>query len=221
MSCGEARIGVFGGTFNPIHLGHLRAAEEVRERLSLDEIRFVPAADPPLKRAGSQPLAPAEERLRWVSAAVRGNAGFSVDDLELRRAGPSYTVDTLREIGRRKPGARLVFLVGEDAFSELDAWREPEALLALADFAVMTRPPGRSEPLRELLPRALGAPLAWSADGESATHPTAGTRAARVRIAALAISATEIRERIRSGRSVRYLLPEAVHDLVLASKAYA
>jgi nicotinate-nucleotide adenylyltransferase len=216
----QQRIGVLGGTFNPIHRGHLHAAELVLRQLSLSRIVFVPAADPPLKRGGAHVVAPAALRLAGVEAALRGHAHFVANDLELRRAGPSYTVDTLRELGARFAPARLVFLVGEDAFTELDLWREPSTLLTLADFAVMTRPPGLGRPLRSLISEALAASIEWAADGESGTHRTAKTSLARVGIDALDISATDIRRRIGAGESVRYLLPEAVHDAVLASRAY-
>jgi nicotinate-nucleotide adenylyltransferase len=214
------RIGVFGGTFNPIHRGHLHAAEQVREQLGLAHIVFVPASDPPLKRGGADPIAPAALRLAWVQAALAGHPSFSVDDLELHRAGPSYTIDTLRVLRAKLAPTRLVFIVGEDAFAELDAWREPASLLTLADFAVMTRPPGSGKPLRDLISEALAAPIAWAADGESGLHRIAKTRLARVHIAALDVSATEIRRRIRTHESVRYLLPDAVHDAVIASGAY-
>lgn len=212
---------MLGGTFNPIHVGHLRAAEEMREALGLDRIVLVPAAEPPLKRGGSDPIAPAALRLAWTRAAVRGNPALSVDDLELRRRGPSYTVDTLRALREELAPARLTFLIGDDAFAELDAWHEPAALLTLADFAVMTRPPGLGKPLRSLLPEPLAAAFDWAGDGESGRHRTAETSVARVPIAALDVSATDIRRRIRAGRSVRYLLPEAVHDAVITSRAYS
>ncbi|MBM4383653.1 MAG: nicotinate (nicotinamide) nucleotide adenylyltransferase [Deltaproteobacteria bacterium] len=220
MTAGADRIGILGGTFNPIHRGHLHAAELVLKRLGLARIVFVPAADPPLKRDGAHTIAPAALRLAWVEAALRGHAHFVADDLELRRAGPSYTVDTLRVLGARFAPARLVFIVGEDAFAELDLWREPSTLLSLADFAVMTRPPGLGKPLRNLISEALAAPIEWAADGESGTHRTARTSLARVLIDALDISATDIRRRIGAGESVRYLLPDTIHDAVLASGAY-
>jgi len=214
------RVGIFGGTFNPIHLGHLHAAEQVRAHLGLRRVVFVPAADPPLKRRRDEKIAPAALRLGWVQAALRGHPHFAVDDLELHRAGPSYTIDTLRLLSAKLAPARLVFIVGEDAFAELDLWREPAALLSLVDFAVMTRPPGSGKPLRSLVSDALAAPIDWAEDGESGTHRSAGTRLSRVHITALDISATDIRRRIRTHESVRYLLPEAVHDDVIASGAY-
>jgi len=214
------RIGVLGGTFNPIHVGHLHAAEQVLAKLGLERILFVPAADPPLKRDGAQQIAPARLRLAWVERALRGHPSFAVSDLELRRAGPSYTVDTLRVLREQLAPARLVFIVGEDAFAELDAWREPASLLTLADFAVMTRPPELGRPLRSLISDALASAFDWSADGESGTHRTASTSCARIRITALDVSATDIRRRIRARESVRYLLPEGVHDAVIESGVY-
>jgi nicotinate-nucleotide adenylyltransferase len=214
------RVGILGGTFNPIHAGHLHAAEQVLAQLGLARIVFVPAADPPLKRNAGETIAPAAQRLAWVRAALRDHPSFTADDLELHRAGPSYTIDTLRALRAKLAPAPLVFILGEDAFAELDLWREPAALLTLADFAVMTRPPGRGKPLRCLISESLGAAIEWAADGESGTHRSAGTRVARVAITALDVSATDIRRRIRTHESVRYLLPEAIHDDVIASGAY-
>jgi nicotinate-nucleotide adenylyltransferase len=212
-------VGIFGGTFNPIHLGHLRAAEEVREALGLAHVVFVPSADPPLKRGGPDPIAPAAERLAWVELAIRGNPAFSVDPLELERPGPSYTVDTLRELGRRLAPARPVFVLGCDAFSELAAWREPKALLELAHFAVVTRPPVRGA-LADWIPPELAADLALSPDGEEARHRSAGTWLRFVPIRALDVSSTDVRRRLREGRSVRYLLPDPVLDAIVRSGTY-
>ena len=217
---GVERVGILGGTFNPIHVGHLQAAEAARARLELARVVFVPAADPPFKRGVATTIAPSALRLAWVQAALASHPSLAVDDLELHRAGPSYTVDTLRLLRSKLAPARLVFLVGEDAFAELDAWREPAALLTLADFAVMTRPPSRGQPLRSLISEALGASIEWAADGESGCHRAAQTTLARVQVDALDVSATEIRRRIRTHESVRYLLPEAIHDAVIASGAY-
>jgi len=214
-------IGVFGGTFNPIHLGHLRAAEEVRERLGLERIVFVPSADPPLKRSGADPLAPAQARLAWVELAVRGNPAFSVDPLELGRAGPSYTVDTLRELGRRFAPAPLVFILGCDAFAELSSWREPKTLLELAHFAVMTRPPSGGGSLADWIPAELAADLVLAPGGAEARHRSAGTWLRRIPIAALEVSSTDVRRRLREGRSVRYLLPDPVLDEIVRSGVYA
>jgi nicotinate-nucleotide adenylyltransferase len=216
----EPRVALFGGTFNPIHLGHLRAAEEVREALALERVVFVPSADPPLKRGGAEHIAPARERLRWVERAIAGNPGFAVDALELERAGPSYTVDTLRVFAARFAPALPVFVIGCDAFAELASWREPKALLSLAHFAVLTRPPHAAGSLAEWIPTELAADLVLPPDGQQAQHRSAGTWVRRIPIAALDISATDVRRRLSEGRSVRYLLPEPVLEEVLESGVY-
>ena len=133
-------IGILGGTFNPIHLGHLRAAEEVRETQGLDEVRFVPSSVPPHKEA--EGIVAATHRLRMVELAVAGCAGLVAWDVELGRTGASYTVDTVRAL-RAEIGddVRIVFILGRDAFDEFHTWREPETILSLCDLVVITRPP--------------------------------------------------------------------------------
>jgi nicotinate-nucleotide adenylyltransferase len=216
----DAKVGLFGGTFNPIHLGHLRAADEVREALGLREVIFVPSADPPFKRGGADPLADARQRMRWVERAVADNPAFRVDGLELEREGPSYTVDTLRIFAERLAPERPVFIIGSDAFTELPLWREPEALLTLASFAVMTRPPEPAAAGANWLPEPLAAAFTLSEDGQEAHHRDAPTWVRRVSITALDISSTDVRRRLSEGRSVRYLLPEAVLEDVTKSGVY-
>jgi nicotinate-nucleotide adenylyltransferase len=224
---GAGLLGVFGGTFNPIHLGHLRAAEQVVELLGLDRMLFVPAAEPPHKRG--EALAPAALRLAWVRRAVAGNKRFEVDPLELERRGPSFSVDTLREIGARVAPRRPVFVVGSDALAELGTWREPEAIVRLAHLAVMARPapgaevdrPGAPGPLRRLFPPALAEAFAFDASGLSARHEGGATWARWVPIEPLDISATDVRARLRAGRSVRYLVPDSIHDALVESRVYA
>jgi nicotinate-nucleotide adenylyltransferase len=220
MTAFRKSVGVFGGTFNPIHLGHLRAAEEVRDALGLERIVFVPSADPPLKRGGPDALAPAGARLAWVELAIRGNPAFSVDALELERPGPSYTVDTLRELARRLAPSRPTFILGCDAFAELASWREPKTLLELAHFAVLTRPPVGTGSLADWIPPELAADLVLAPGGQEARHRSASTWLRRVPIAALDISSTDVRCRLREGRSVRYLLPDPVLDEVVRSGWY-
>jgi nicotinate-nucleotide adenylyltransferase len=218
----ETRVGIFGGTFNPIHLGHLRAAEELREALDLERVIFVPAARPPHK-AGSRedPIAPAAERLRWVRAAVEGHPGFEADSLEIDRDGPSYSVDTLRAIGARTGPGLPVFALGCDAFAELGSWREPRSLFSLAHFAVMTRPPVTRGSLAEWLPKCVRDDVEVSADGLSGRHRAAATWIRLLPILALDISSSDIRARIHAGRSVRFLVPEAVREAVENNPLYA
>jgi nicotinate-nucleotide adenylyltransferase len=199
----------------------LRAAEEVREALGLARVVFVPSADPPLKRGGGERIAPARERLAWVELAIRGNPAFSVDGLELERPGPSYTVDTLRAFAARLAPERPVFIVGSDAFADLASWREPKALLELAHFAVVSRPPASGGTLGDWIPAELAADLILARDGQQARHLSAGTWLRHVPIRALDVSSTELRRRLSEGRSVRYLLPDPVLDAVVQSGAYA
>jgi len=217
----RARTGVLGGTFNPIHVAHLRAAEEIALALDLERVLFVPSARPPHKAEDpSDPIAPPDARLAWVRSAVADNPRFAVDTLEIDRAGTSYLVDTLAAIAERTAPERPVFLLGTDAFRDLATWRAPERLLALAHFAVATRPPLGAASLSEWLPASLAAPFEMADDGQSARHGEAGTWIQLVEITALDVSASAIRAAIRSGRSVRYLLPESIHDAVLASGCY-
>jgi nicotinate-nucleotide adenylyltransferase len=216
------RIGLLGGTFNPIHLGHLRAAEEVRETLALDRVLFIPSAIPPHKKADpDDPIATAHQRLDWTMRATANDKEFAVDSIEIDRPGPSYLVDTLEAIRNREPkGTDIVFIVGEDAFAEMGSWREPERLFALTDFAVMTRPPGRIRNLEESMPRQVRDAFRFSEEGRVAFHREAGTRVDLVPITALDISASEIRRAIREGRSIRYLVPESIHDEIESSGVY-
>jgi nicotinate-nucleotide adenylyltransferase len=217
---GAPRVGIFGGTFNPIHLGHLRAAEEVTEALALERMIFVPSGEPPHKTASARdPIAPAALRLAWVRAAIADNPRFELDALEVERGGASYSVETLRTLGGRIAPELPVFVLGVDAFAEVDTWREPDALFTLAHFAVISRP-RRPNPVHWLPDRVRDA-FELSGDGLSARHRGCGTWVRRLEIAALDISASDLRARLRRGRSVRYLLPEAVREDVLRSRVYA
>jgi nicotinate-nucleotide adenylyltransferase len=214
-------VGIFGGTFNPIHMGHLRAAEEVREALALDRMIFVPSAQPPHKRARpDDPIAKATDRLRWVQIAVRENSHFETDPLEIERGGASYSVDTLRAIGARTAPELPVFVLGCDAFAELGSWRDPEALFSLAHFAVMTRPPVTGGSLGDWLPKRVRDDIEIAEDGLSGQHLHAASWIRLIPISALDISSSDIRARIRDGRSVRYLVPEAIRGELEASEYY-
>jgi len=214
-------VGIYGGTFNPIHLGHLRAAEEVADALELEKIIFVPSAEPPHKRtSAADPIASAEERLAWVRAAVADNPRFDVDPIEVERGGASYAVETLRVIGQRTAPDLPVFVIGHDAFVELGSWREPEQLLSLAHFAVTTRPPVARGSLAEWLPEVLRDLVDVAPDGRSARHRNADSWIRSIEISLLDISSSDIRARLRDGRSVRYLVPDRVIAAVSASRAY-
>jgi nicotinate-nucleotide adenylyltransferase len=218
MSAGM--LGVYGGTFNPIHLGHLRAAEQVVERLGLERLLFVPSGTPPHKP--DERIASARLRLDWVRRSVASNKRFEVDALEVERDGPSYSVDTLAAIGARIAPQRPVFVIGCDALAELDTWRDPARLLELAHLAVVARPGERADRrIPGCLPPSLAPAFTLAPDGRSARHASAGTWLRWLEIEALPISSTDVRERIRAGRSIRYLVPDAIHDELLACPDYA
>jgi nicotinate-nucleotide adenylyltransferase len=214
-------VGVYGGTFNPIHLGHLRAAQEVTEALHLDRMLFVPCAQPPHKDADDDVIAPAALRLEWARLAVRDNPQFEVDPLEIERGGASYMVDTLRIVRERLSGEPPVFAVGHDAFVEMGSWRAPREIFALAHVAVTTRPPEGAAPLADWLPHEVKADFEIASDGRSARHLRAGTWIRVVDVTDLDISASNVRRLVREGRSTRYLLPEDVRRAVESSGCYA
>ena len=208
-------------------MGHLRAAEEVIEALELERMVFVPSSQPPHKPGKSgDPIAAPADRLTWLRAALRDNPRFEVDPLEVERGGPSFSVDTLRALADRLAPERPVFVIGRDAFREIGSWREPQALFTLAHFAVISRPGsnprggGAGASLDAWLPESLRGDLELDASGLVARHRRAGTWLRLLEIAALDVSASEIRARLRAGRSVRYLLPEAIHDEVVKSGVY-
>jgi nicotinate-nucleotide adenylyltransferase len=222
MTTTPARLGLFGGTFNPIHVGHLRAAEEAAEVLALERVLFLPSAVPPHKAGACRDvIAPARHRLEWVRLATRDNPRFAVDPLELEREGPSYSVDTLRTIHERDGDIETVFLIGQDAFAEIGSWREPEALFALTHFAVFPRAPSAGGTLAEWIPDCVKGEIVLGPDGCSGRHARAGTWIRLLSIRPLDVSASDLRARLRAGRSVRYLVPEAAWRAILESGAYA
>ncbi|MEW6075943.1 MAG: nicotinate-nucleotide adenylyltransferase [Candidatus Omnitrophota bacterium] len=186
------KIGILGGTFNPIHLGHLILAEEVREQKCLDRILFVPTYLPPHKENSN--VAPAQDRFAMIKLAIRDNKYFSVSDIEISRKGRSYTIDTLKELVRKFPLEELSFITGSDLLNYLDEWKDLQEVIKLVRFIVATRP---GYPL-EKMPSYIDT----------------------VAIRAVDISAFEIRECIRQKKSFRYLVPEAVRAYIEKKRIY-
>ncbi|CEA06174.1 nicotinic acid mononucleotide adenylyltransferase [Pseudomonas saudimassiliensis] len=207
------RVGLLGGTFDPIHFGHLRSAVEVREYLALDELRLVPNARPPHR---DRPGASAQQRLEMVCLATASDAGLLVDDCELRRDRPSYTVDTLESLrADLGPAATLFLIVGWDAFSGLPSWNRWEELLQLASLVVLQRPEQDQE-LPEVLKDLLAARSVSGPNDLQATHGEILCLAQTP----LAISATHIRSLIQAGRSPRFLLPDSVLGYIETNGLY-
>lgn len=210
---GARRIGLLGGTFNPVHIGHLRAALEVAEFMLLDELRLVPSARPPHRET---PQASAEQRLAMVELAVAGEPRLSVDDRELRRDCPSYTVDTLESIRRELAAAdQLFLLIGWDAFCGLPGWHRWQELLEHCHLLVLQRPDADSE-----APEALRDLLAARSVSDPLSLTGAGGQISFIWQTPLAVSATQIRQLLASGKSARYLLPDAVLAYIQAHQLY-
>ncbi len=191
------RLGLFGGTFDPIHVGHLVLAEQCREACGLDRVWFVVAGEPPHKRGVERTAA--RHRLEMVRLGIAGNSGFEVSDVEVEREGPSYSVETLAQIQAERSGDELFFLIGGDSLVDLPTWREPERIARLASIVVVNRPGARGE------------------------VPDFGIDAKpilSVAIPPLEISSSDLRRRLASGKSVRYLVPAAVTAYIEAHKLY-
>jgi nicotinate-nucleotide adenylyltransferase len=199
------RIGVFGGTFDPVHLGHLIVAEQGREQGRLDEVWFVPSARPPHKL--DRPLTPFAHRAEMLALAVAGNPAFRVDPLEKDRPGPSYTVDTLEEFGRQHPEAAFFLLSGSDTLLDLPHWREPARILERAALLVVARPncpvPAPEE-LRAALRLPDAVPLRWQL----------------VAAPLMDLSSRDLRRRAAAGHSLRYLVPRAVECYIAEKRLY-
>jgi nicotinate-nucleotide adenylyltransferase len=187
------RLGVMGGTFDPIHYGHLVTAEEALVQFSLDEVVFVPTGLPWMKE--ERDVSPAEDRYLMTVIATASNPRFSVSRVEIDRVGPTYTVDTLRALAAANQDAELYFITGADAIFEIFDWKDPDEVLHLAHFIAATRP---GYDLRRFETRS------------ESKQPNVSA----MNIPALAISSTDVRERVREGRPIRYLLPEGVKSYI-------
>lgn len=190
------RLGILGGSFDPVHIGHLIAAECVREAFQLDQVLFVPAYQPPHKSGA--PKASAAVRLKMVEGAIRSHIGFAVSDIEIRRQGPSYTFDTLQELSRTNPGARLYFILGSDLLPDIVHWHKWETLIGLATFVGVRRPGAPAQKIPDLLLDAVK----------------------QIDIPAIDVSSTLIRARVAEGKSIRYLVPGAVQDIIEEERLY-
>ena len=187
------RIGILGGTFDPPHMGHLIAAQDTFDALSLDKLLFIPARVPPHKQ--HETVSHADVRLRMVSAAIAGDERFEVSDVELQRTGPSYTIDTLRQLKERFPADTLFLLVGVDQVREFATWREPDEVLRCAQLVMLTRGGIEEAPQGDIV------------------HTT-------VPVTRIDISSTLVRQRARAGLPIRYLVPEAVEKMIVTERLY-
>lgn len=207
-------FGVFGGMFDPIHFGHLRAAHELHESLGLEAVGFFPAGDPPHRAA---PAADAKTRLAMLRAAVADDDRFLVDDRELRRPGPSYTILTLEEMRAERGAQPLVLILGMDAFADIDSWHRAGELASLAHIVVAERPgstrPQTGLPALLLAERRCDDPARLMHAPAGLVFVTANTQ--------LDLSSSAVRAVIAAGRDPRYLMPEAARRIILAKGSYA
>jgi nicotinate-nucleotide adenylyltransferase len=212
------RIGLFGGTFDPIHWGHLRSAEEVCEELALDRVLFIPASIPPHKK--DQNTAPARHRLEMVRRAVAKNFRFAVSTVETRRPGPSYSVDTLRHFAGKSQGRdSYFFILGLDAFREIGSWKDFKQLFSFCDFVVTSRPGDAASNPLERTPVAVRKLFCYDAKKKIYRHGS-GTYLHFVKLTDIAISASNIRTRVAAGRSIRYLVPSEVEAYIHKQSLY-
>lgn len=211
------RIGILGGSFDPIHVGHLRSAEEVRDELELELVYFVPAHQPPHKPG--RRLAPGRARLAMVELAVADNPAFRASAIEIERGGTSYSIDTIRSFASQDSQAALFFIVGMDAYREIRTWKDAARIFELASIVVTSRPPDSAEASIDDLPVAARDAFCYDSNTLSYRHRI-GTTLRFLPITGFDVSATGIRERIRQGRSIRYLVPSAVERYVRDHQLY-
>lgn len=214
----QMKIGIIGGTFNPIHLAHLRIAEEVRDRLALDRVIFIPAARPPHKEQGD--YLDFGHRLAMVELAIGDNPAFAASSLEEELGGTSYSVHTLTELRSRYPGDELFFIIGSDSFRDISSWYRYSEIFSLCNLAVVERPEATITDLTAPLPVAVAAEFCYDSAALRLTHRS-GFSVYYLAGIPLAISSSEIRRLARQGRSLRYLLHEKVAGYIEEKRIYS
>jgi len=215
------KIGVLGGTFNPIHFGHMRAAEEAREILSLDKVLFIPSGSPPLK---TRDVADALQRYKMARLAIVRNRSFDVMDIECVSPGKSFTVNTIATLLNLYSGSDIYFMLGIDAFIDIVNWWKPEKLISMVNFAVLSRPGSTfvdllSSPYLDIEKDILMKLDEGALESFDAALQT-GKVAKILKVSYIDISSTDIRRRIRERRSIKYLLPEEVESFIISNRLY-
>lgn len=213
------KLGVFGGTFNPIHYGHLRAAEEVREAIGLGKVIFIPSGNPPLK---SSDIAPAQDRYEMTRQAIEKNPFFGISDIECKKTGKSYTVETILTLRETYREEEFYLILGIDSFLEMPAWYQPGKLMEITNFVVISRPGYSFSSLYRDI----------AADEETLSRLDAHTirmhetslmgskKISLLNVTPVDISATGIRKMVKDGKSIKYLLPETAESFIISNKLY-
>jgi nicotinate-nucleotide adenylyltransferase len=206
-------IGIYGGTFDPVHIGHLRTAQEVLERLEIPDFRFLPAANPPHRETG---VTEARHRLAMLQLATEGQPRFSIDQREFHRAGPSYMVDTLRDLRSEAPASPLLLIIGQDSANSLDRWHRWSELFQLAHIVVMQRPDHAGaysiELSREMKSRSVSSAQSLAGNTHGSVFGLEVTQ--------LSVSSSGIRKMMRTGHSPRYLVPDRVLEYIRSERIY-
>ena len=216
------KIGIYGGTFNPVHYGHLRTAEEVYARLSLDKILFIPSGRTPFDKPD---LARANERYEMVEKAIKGNRHFIISDIETKARGRSYSVDTINKLARMYENADFYFILGIDAFLDLPAWKEPEKLLNMTNLVVISRPRYHFNDISDsLFIKRVRRRILSDLDNDTRTDHVFNISDQRkgylLNVTGLNISASLVRGLIGKGESIRYLLPDSVKSYIISHNLY-
>jgi nicotinate-nucleotide adenylyltransferase len=215
----KKKVGIMGGAFNPVHYGHLRAAEEVRMKLGFEKILFIPSGNPPLK---IKDLADANHRYEMTRLSIAANPFFDISDIECRGSRKSYTVETLTALGERHPENEFFLILGNDSFLDIPTWYQPERLMELANLVVVSRPGFR---FSDLSPKISAVPETLSALDARALemyHLSLESRRELflLNITPMDISATAVRTFVKAGKSIKYLLPEKVESYIILHKLY-
>ena len=216
----KLQVGLFGGSFNPLHIGHLRAAEEVREILDLDKIIFIPSSIHPIKNEKN--IVDAKYRLRMLELATRDIKDFEVSDVEMKRPGPSYTVDTLKYFKDKFKNYRIFFILGTENLAKIDTWKDYKELFKYADFAVLSRPGFNLENIRDIIPRGLVKQfkLSENKNGKTVYKHSNGNSLVFFKIKGIRISSTTLRKLVENGKSIKYFVPDSVNKYILKNKLY-
>ncbi len=216
------RIGIYGGSFNPIHYGHLRTAEEVLEKLSLNKALFIPAGKTPFEKPD---LITAAHRYNMVKLAIAGNPDFQISGIEIKTKGKSFTVDTIRSLKEKYSDAELYLILGIDAFLDLPHWKQPDKLINLANIVIISRPgfPFRTlslSPYLRNVPKKILTALDKATEDCISFSISNSKNGFLCRVSGLDISASNIRNLIMSGKNVKYLLPDSVENYIISKKLY-
>lgn len=208
------KIGLFGGTFDPVHIGHLRVAEEIRESFQLEKVYFIPAYIPPHKKR--QLITDSDIRLKMIKSAVRDNRFLRVSDIELKRKGVSYSIDTVRSFEKRFK--LLYFIMGIDAFYEINTWHDYKEIFNHTNFIIMLRPMDRQPRASDIFPGSLKSHIK-KIDDVRFQH-SSGNMIYLQRVTQLDISSTGIRENVKNGKTIRYIIPKTVERVIREKGLY-